>query len=57
MIHRTEIAWRITKYNAALLAISVLGLFLRIYHLGKESLWDEVFSFLHAQPGVSGYNA
>jgi uncharacterized membrane protein len=41
-----EIAGRLTKYNVALLAISVLGLFLRIYHLGKESLWgDEVYSF------------
>jgi mannosyltransferase len=47
MIHRAEIAGRLTKYNVALLAISVLGLFLRIYHHGTESLWgDEAYSFL-----------
>jgi uncharacterized membrane protein len=46
MIRRADIAGRLTKYNVALLAISLLGFFLRLYHLGKESLWgDEVYSF------------
>jgi len=50
MIHRANIAGRMTKYGAALLAISLLGLFLRVYHLGKESLWgDEVWSFIIAR--------
>jgi mannosyltransferase len=47
MIHRAEIAGRLTKYSAALLAVTLLGLFLRVYHLGKESLWlDEAWSFI-----------
>jgi len=53
MIHRTEIARRLTKYNVALLAISLLGFFLRLYHLGKESLWgDEAYSFLVSKVGL-----
>lgn len=38
---------RITKYSLALLAIILLGLVLRVYHLAAQSLWwDEVFSAL-----------
>jgi len=41
-----EVAGRkITKYGIILLAIVVVGAFLRIYHLGTQSFWqDEVFS-------------
>jgi 4-amino-4-deoxy-L-arabinose transferase-like glycosyltransferase len=45
----------ISKYSVALLVIVLAGLFLRVYHLGAESLWgDEIFSFFHARPDV-GY--
>ena len=36
---------RITKYGLALLAIILIGLFLRVYQLGTQSIWyDESFS-------------
>jgi len=43
---RVEVAGRkITKYGIALLGIVLVGAFLRIYHLGTQSLWlDEVTS-------------
>jgi len=53
MIHRVDIGGRMTKSSAALLAITLLGFFLRVYHLGKESLWgDESYSFGVAKVGV-----
>ncbi len=36
---------RVTKYNLILAAITLIGLFLRFYHLGTESIWvDELVS-------------
>src|SRR5665647_3485890 len=36
---------RITKYGVALLAIVLIGLFLRVYQLGTQSIWlDEAWS-------------
>ena len=36
---------RVSNYSLALLAIVLIGLFLRLYHLGTQSIWvDEVFS-------------
>jgi uncharacterized membrane protein len=41
---------RITKYNVALLAIVLVGLFSRVYNLAAQSFyWDEVFSAVTAQ--------
>ena len=49
-----EVAGReITKYGIALLAIVLVGAFLRIYHLGTQSLWlDEVVSVAFAKVSV-----
>jgi mannosyltransferase len=43
---RVEVAGRkITKHGIALLVIILIGAFLRVYHLGTQSLWvDEAFS-------------
>jgi mannosyltransferase len=36
---------RVTKYGVAVLVIVIIGLFLRVYHLGTQSLWyDEAWS-------------
>jgi len=41
---------RITRYSVALLAIVLIGLFLRVYNLATQSFyWDEVFSAVTAQ--------
>ena len=42
----TKVAGRtITKYSIALLVIVLIGIFLRLYHLGTQSFWeDEAFS-------------
>jgi uncharacterized membrane protein len=44
---------RITKYGCALLAITLIGLFLRLYQLSAQSVWyDEAFSIWIAQLSV-----
>lgn len=44
-MNRPDIARWMTKSGAALLAITILGLALRVYHLGTQSFWaDEVIS-------------
>jgi hypothetical protein len=49
-----EVAGRtITKYGIALLVIVLAGAFLRVYHLGTQSLWlDEVVSVAFAKVSV-----
>jgi mannosyltransferase len=45
-LQRVEVAGRkITTYGIALLGIVLIGAFLRVYHLGTQSIWfDEAFS-------------
>lgn len=46
----TCLSGRITKYGIALLVITLLGLALRLYHLGTQSFWvDEAFSVVIAR--------
>jgi uncharacterized membrane protein len=46
---------RITKYGIALLAIVLLGLALRVYHLTAESFWwDEVYSAVTSRQALPG---
>jgi len=41
---------KITKYDVGLLAIILLGLFLRVYHLQTQSIWfDEAFSVFESK--------
>ena len=45
---------RITKYGLALLAIVLIGLFLRVYQLGTQSIWyDEAFSISLSKMSLS----
>ena len=46
-----EVAWRkITKYDVGLLAIILICLFLRVYHLQTQSIWfDEAFSVFESK--------
>lgn len=46
-----EVAGRkITKYDVGLLAIILIGLFLRVYHLQTQSIWfDEAFSVFESK--------
>jgi 4-amino-4-deoxy-L-arabinose transferase-like glycosyltransferase len=44
---------RITKYGLALLAIVLIGLFLRVYQVGTQSIWyDEAWSILASKLAV-----
>jgi mannosyltransferase len=49
-----EVAGRkISKYDLALLGFVLIGLFLRVYHLGTESLWiDEAWSISMSKASV-----
>ena len=45
---------RITKYGLALLAIVLIGLFLRLYHVGTQSIWlDEAYSIALSKMSLS----
>jgi len=45
---------RITKYGLALLAIVLIGLFLRLYHVGTQSIWlDEAYSIVLSKMSLS----
>jgi mannosyltransferase len=45
---------RMTKYGVALLAIILISVFLRLYHLGTQSIWyDEAFSVQVSKLAVS----
>ncbi len=44
---------RVTKYSVALLLIVLIGLFLRVYQLGTESIWiDEAYSISISKTSV-----
>ena len=44
-LHVEVVGRKVTKYGIALLGIVLIGAFLRVYHLGTQSIWlDEAFS-------------